>query len=198
MVVGNMIGQRAIVVFAACTTLNTMRSILLPIGAVASAIAFAPVITPRTPSNHNFTNVPFDSYTAYFFLDFVDAVLAAVLDGVNKTAFLNASSTLLSAVRQQHTSNCSYLPITGFSCITFSPDYPELSPYNKAFQHITAENILQPNTSGFLTDYQLQANEFPFIKRHYDASSNSEMLTLLDSRDVRRVVLSGIRISGWS
>jgi nicotinamidase-related amidase len=171
-------------------------SILLTLGAVLSVIAYAPIGTSKIPPSYNFTNVPFDSHTAYFFLDYIQGVIDAIPDSANKTSFLNASSTFLSAVRKLHTSNASYLPITGFSQIAFSYGYPELSPYNKAFQHLTSLNLLQPNTSGFYAGFEPQANEFPFIKRRYDASYNSEFFTLLDSHNVRRVVLSGVRTSG--
>jgi hypothetical protein len=79
-------------------------SILLALGAVVSAIAYTPISTSRTPLDYNFANVPFDSHTAYFFLDYIEGVIDAIPDTANKTSFLNASSTFLSAVRKLHTS----------------------------------------------------------------------------------------------
>jgi hypothetical protein len=70
--------------------------------AVASTIAFAPINIHGIPSNYNFTNVPFDSLTAYFFFDYIEGAINAILDGTNKASFLKASSTLLSAVRKLH------------------------------------------------------------------------------------------------
>jgi hypothetical protein len=129
-------------------------SILLAFGAVVSAIAYVPISTSRTPQNYNFTNVPFDSHTAYFFLDYIEGVIDTIPNPANKTSILNASSTFLSAVRKLHTSNVSYLSITGFSQIAFSYGYPELSPCKIAFQHLTLLNLLQPNTSGFYAGFE--------------------------------------------
>jgi nicotinamidase-related amidase len=170
-------------------------AILVILGAAGPAFTASPTTTTATPSNYNFTNVPFDSQTAYFLLDYVDAVIASAFDSPNKTSFLNASSTLLSTIRTQHASNSSYLLITGLSRIAFSPGYPELSPYDKGFQPYISQNVLQPNTPAF-TGFVPQRNEFPFIKCRFNASYNSDMPTLLDSYSVRRVALSGILTSG--
>jgi nicotinamidase-related amidase len=170
-------------------------AILVILGAAGPAFTASPTTTTATPSNYNFTNVPFDSQTAYFFLDYVDAVIASAFDSPNKTSFLNASSTRLSTIRKQHASNSSYLLITGFSRITFSPGYPSSHPTNKAFQPYISQNVLQPNTPAF-TGFVPQLNSFPFTKCRFNASYNSDMPTLLDSYSVRRVALSGILTSG--
>lgn len=159
------------------------------------AAAISPITTPGTPADYNYTNVPFDSQTAFFFLDYVEGVLGTISNETAKADWANASSTLLQAVRNLHASSNSYIPVTGFSIVTFSYGYPELSPYNKAFQGIIPLNILQPNTSGFYPGFEPQDNEFSFIKRRFDASYNSEMLTLLDAHNIRRVVLSGVATS---
>jgi hypothetical protein len=116
---------------------------------IAALAVVTPTITPSTSADYNYTNVLFDSETAYFFLDYVDGIIYSVINETAKSSFLNASSILLQAVRNQHASPDSYLPVTGFSLINFSFGYPELSPYNKPFQGVVAENILQSNTSGW-------------------------------------------------
>jgi hypothetical protein len=107
-------------------------AILVILGAAGPAFTASPTTTTATPSNYNFTNVSFDSQTAYFFLDYVGAVIASAFDSPNKTSFLNASSTLLSTIRKQHASNSSYLLITSFSRIAFLPGYPSSHPTTKA------------------------------------------------------------------
>jgi hypothetical protein len=113
---------------------NTIKhfAVLVILGAAGPAFTVSPTTTTGTPSNYNFTNVPFDSQTAYFFLDYVDGVIASAFNSPRKTSFLNASSTLLSTVRKQHASNSSYLLITGFSRVAFSPGYPRSHPTTKA------------------------------------------------------------------
>lgn len=165
--------------------------LFLFIFSIAALAVVTPTTTPGTPAGYNYTNVPFDSETAYFFLDYVDGVIDSVTNETAKSSFLNASSILLQTVRKQHASADSYLPLTGFSLITFSYGYPELSPYNKPLQGIVAANRLQPNTSGWYSGFEPRDNEFPFIKRRFDATYNSEMLTLLDAHNIRRVVLVG-------
>ena len=119
-------------------------AILVILGAAGPAFTASPTTTTATPSNYNFTNVPFDSQTAYFFLDYVDAVIASAFDSPNKTSFLNASSTLLSTIRKQHVSNSSYLLITGFSRITFSPGYPSSHPTTKPSNRTSLRTSCSP------------------------------------------------------
>jgi hypothetical protein len=75
-------------------------SVLFALGAVVSAIAYTPISTSRIPPNYNFTNVPFDSHTAYFFLDYIEGVIDAIPDSANKTSFLNASPQSASCIPQ--------------------------------------------------------------------------------------------------
>lgn len=57
-------------------------------------------------------------------------------------------------------------------------------------------SVLQPNTSGHVSGFEPQPNEIGFTKRRFDDSYNSELLTLLDSHEVKRAAIARALMTG--
>ncbi len=169
------------------------------------AASLLSLVTAQAPVNqaYNYSLTPFDSQTAFFFLDYIPDVLNSIRNKTVLDSFMNASTCLLNAVRATHQDNNTYVPLTGFSTINFLPGYPELSPKNKGFQPYAAFGAIQANASQsdsaeslYYPGFAPAQNEVGFKKLRFDASFNSQMLTLLAAHNIQKVVMAGAITSG--
>ncbi|CAF3480007.1 unnamed protein product [Rotaria sp. Silwood1] len=140
------------------------------------------------------TNKKFPDSTAFLFLDYEVVTLGLMPNSAAKTSFISQSLAWLQAVRASGRSSSRIM----FSRVEFRPGYPDASCQNKQLSAITKLNLAIAGTPGteFYPGFQPESNEIQFVKHRISAAYNSELLTLLDSRCIKTVVLAGLSTSG--
>ncbi|CAG8600073.1 1272_t:CDS:2, partial [Acaulospora morrowiae] len=133
---------------------------------------------------------------AFLFCDYQNDVIGMIQTGNTLNQFLTRSRSLFNAVhlaRQKKNVSC-------FSIgLSFRPGYPELSPHlnSRYLEQFKTTGRLIEGTKGaeFIDGMIPRESDIVIKRRRADAFYNTDLQMILESRNIRHIILSGIATS---
>lgn len=83
-----------------------------------------------------------------------------------------------------------------FSRVAFEPGYTDVSPRNLAFAVYKAKNMLPPNASHLISQFEPHPTEILVTKNRFNAFSGNALKVILRSQGVTHLVMAGVSTSG--
>ncbi|CAG8529878.1 1465_t:CDS:2 [Ambispora leptoticha] len=162
-----------------------------PMGTSYSPSRIYPIPSSITP-NFSIEN------TAFLFCDYQNDIIGMNQNSQTLNQFLSRSRQLFRAVHQARQKRNS---ITSVSIGTsFRPGYPEVSPNNQNFVLLKLYGRLIEGTKGaeFIDGLVPAETEDDIVikKRRLDAFYNTDLKMILESRNIKHIVLAGINTGG--
>jgi len=133
--------------------------------------------------------------TAFVFCDYQNDVIAMYQNNTSLNQCLSKSRALFRSV-YQHRQKKNLASISVGVC--FRQGYPEVSPHNSHFVMWKQFGRLVEGTKGaeFIDGLVPHEGDIVIKKRRIDAFYNTELKMVLDSRNIRQIVIAGIDTGG--